>query len=66
MTEPLVLSEVKEKLASVVSNGYEWPDIPQGWQPGIFFCQLQHGLLLSMLLTFLTQLFFEYRGNKRQ
>lgn len=31
-TEPLVLSEVKEKLASVVSDGYEWPEIPQGWQ----------------------------------
>ena len=32
MTYPLVLSEVKEKLASVVSESFEWPEIPKGWQ----------------------------------
>lgn len=32
MTAPLVLSEVKEKLVSVVSENFEWPEIPKGWQ----------------------------------
>lgn len=32
MSISLVLSEVKEKLSSVVSESYEWPEPPKGWQ----------------------------------
>ncbi|MEJ6534131.1 hypothetical protein [Pseudoalteromonas lipolytica] len=32
MTAPLILSEVKQKLASVVSESFVWPEIPKGWQ----------------------------------
>ncbi|WP_258536746.1 MULTISPECIES: hypothetical protein [Pseudoalteromonas] len=30
MTVPLVLREVKQKLAGVVSESFEWPEIPNG------------------------------------